>query len=257
MGSGQQRFKFQQEKRFAFAVSSRPKLQKREAESPDAISNASDCVTLVAMPTKPEQMHIRLPPGSPTATPTNDLSSLANRFIKTIKPSTDLRYNLWWTFGVYLEDIPRRLGTNEALDRSIEALTAAHAGFCGVNRQGATVEALTSYSQALKTLRIYLDDRVHAQSSNTLCAVMILLICQLFLGQTRQCWSGHAEGAAQILKARKQSKPRDLFEKKLFVSLRGSVVNPPPHIPPPAFCCWHFLACCNTNDVTALRGPLQ
>lgn len=252
MGSGQQRFKFQQEKRFAFAVSSRPKLQKREAESPDAISNASDCVTLVAMPTKPEQMHIRLPPGSPTATPTNDLSSLANRFIKTIKPSTDLRYNLWWTFGVYLEDIPRRLGTNEALDRSIEALTAAHAGFCGVNRQGATVEALTSYSQALKTLRIYLDDRVHAQSSNTLCAVMILLICQLFLGQTRQCWSGHAEGAAQILKARKQSKPRDLFEKKLFVSLRGSVVNPPP-----AFCCWHFLACCNTNDVTALRGPLQ
>ncbi|KAJ5548181.1 transcriptional regulator family: Fungal Specific TF [Penicillium frequentans] len=224
VGSGQQRFKFQQDKRFAFAVSSRPKAQTRGSDSPEAISNASDFVTIVAMPTKPEQMNIRLPPCSPTVTLTNDLSSLANRFIKTIKPSTDLRYNLWWTFGMYLEDIPRRLGTNEALDRSIEALTAAHAGFCGVNRQGATVEALTSYSQALKILRIYLDDRVHAQSSNTLCAVMILLICQLFLGHTRQCWSGHAEGAAQILKARKKSKPRDLFEKKLFLSLRGSVL---------------------------------
>lgn len=211
-----------------------------ESDSPEAISNASDFVTIVAMPTKPEQINIRLPPCSPTATLTNDLSSLANRFIKTINPSTDLRYNLWWTFGMYLEDIPRRLGTNEALDRSIEALTAAHAGFCGVNRQGATVEALTSYSQALKILRVYLDDRVHAQSSNTLCAVMILLICQLFLGHTRQCWSGHAEGAAQILKARKKSKPRDLFEKKLFLSLRGSVVNYP-HNPPPAFRCLHSL----------------
>ncbi|KAJ6095721.1 transcriptional regulator family: Fungal Specific TF [Penicillium sp. IBT 16267x] len=219
-----QRFKFQQEKRFAFAVSSRPKVHKGDSDFPEAISNASDFVSIVAMPTKPEQMHIRLPPGSPAATLTSDLSSLANRFIKTINPSTDLRYNLWWTFGVYLEDIPRRLGTNEALDRSIEALTAAHAGFCGVMRQGATVEALTSYSQALKTLRIYLNDRVHAQSSNTLCAVMVLLICQLFLGQTTRCWSGHAEGAAQILKARKQCKPRDLFEKKLFLSLRGSVL---------------------------------
>ncbi|KAJ5650673.1 transcriptional regulator family: Fungal Specific TF [Penicillium longicatenatum] len=224
VGSGQQRFKFQQDKRFAFAVSSRPQVQKMDSDSPEAISNASEFVSIVAMPTKPEPMHIRLPPDSPTATLTNDLSSLANRFIKTINPSTDLRYNLWWTFGAYLEDIPRRLGTNEALDRSIEALTTAHAGFCSVHRQGATVEALASYAQALKTLRIYLDDRVHARSSNTLCAVMVLLICQLFLGQTTQCWSGHAEGAAQILQARKQCKPRDLFEKKLFLSLRGSVL---------------------------------
>ncbi|KAJ5759272.1 hypothetical protein N7520_006428 [Penicillium odoratum] len=221
VGSGQQRFKFLQEKRFTVSA---PTVWKRQSYSPETISNASDCVFLVAMPTKPEHIHIRLPPSPPTATMTSVSSSLANRFIKTIDRSTDLRYNLWWTFGAYLEDVPRRLGENEALDRAIETLTAAHAGFCGVNRQGATAEALTKYSQALRMLRVYLDNRVHAQSSNTLCAVMVLLVCQLFLGPTTQYRSGHAEGAAQILKARKQCSPRDLFEKKLFLSLRGSVL---------------------------------
>ena len=177
------------------------------------------------MPTKPDPIQIRLPPDSPTSNPTSDIFSLTSRFIHTIQRTTDLRYNLWWTFGTFLEDVPRRLGANEALDRSVEALAAAHAGFCGLSRTGATVEALTKYSQALRTLRVYLDDRVHAQTSNTLCAVMILLICQLFLGQTNQCWSGHAEGATQILRARKRHKPRDLFEQKLFLSLRGSIVS--------------------------------
>ncbi|KAJ5928939.1 hypothetical protein N7466_007895 [Penicillium verhagenii] len=226
VGSGQQRFKFQQEKGYTpILYTTHTKVSKQESDFPEAISNASEFDFIVTLPTNPKQIHIGLPPGSsPAVALSSDLSSLAIRFIKTIARSTDLRYNLWWSFGAFLEDIPRRLGANEALDRSIEALTAAHTGFCGVDRHGATVEALTKYSQALRTLRVYLDDRVHAQSSNTLCAVMVLLVCQLFLGQGTQCWSGHAEGAARILKARRQCTPRDLFEKKLFLSLRGSVL---------------------------------
>lgn len=197
---------------------------KQESDSPEAISNASTYVFKIAMPTKPKQMQIRLPPDSPIPSPTNELTSLTTRFIKTITRTTDLRYNLWWSFGAFMEEVPRRLGTNEALDRSIEALTAAHAGFCSVTGSGATIEALTKYSQALRSLRVYLNDRVHAQSSNTLCAVMILLLSQTFLGPTNQCWSGHSEGAVSILRARKQYGPRDMFEKKLFLSLRGTVV---------------------------------
>lgn len=146
-------------------------------------------------------------------------------FTQGIKRTADLRFNLWWSFGPFLEDVPRRLGSNEALDRAVDAVTTAHAGFC-VGRVG-TVDALTKYSQALRTLRVYLEDDFHAHSANTLCAVMLLLMCQIFLGPTSKCWSGHAEGAAQILKARKQFGPRDPFEQKLFMSLRGSVVSAP------------------------------
>lgn len=126
---------------------------------------------------------------------------------------------------MFVEDVPRRLGSNEALDRAADALITAHASFC--TRQPVRAEALAKYSHALKTLRVYLDDPLQASASSTLCAVMILLICQTFIGNPGAMVSGHAQGAASILHARKNFGPRDDFERKLFLSLRGSVVNPP------------------------------
>ncbi len=38
-------------------------------------------------------------------------------------------------------------------------------------------------------------------------------------------FTGHAEGAAKILKARKNCAPRDAFERLLLLSLRGPVVS--------------------------------
>ncbi|KAF4763718.1 hypothetical protein HAV15_001717 [Penicillium sp. str.  len=150
------------------------------------------------------------------------MTSLMNSFVGAIKRSADLRYNMWWSFGLFLEDVPRRLGSNEALDRAVDAVTTAHAGFC--TRQPVSTEALAKYSCALKTLRVYLDDPLQASSSSTLCAVMILLVCQTFIGNNGQIMSGHAQGAASILHARKNFGPRDDFERKLFLSLRGSML---------------------------------
>ncbi|KAJ5595149.1 uncharacterized protein N7459_001357 [Penicillium hispanicum] len=207
IGSGQQRFKFQAEKRYA-------NLQRgdRTLSFPD-VPNA--CSSPHSSP-EASGMRVWVPP------PSSEHSLLATAFTSTIKRSTDFRYNLWWTFGAFLEDVPRRLGTNEALDRAVDAVTTAHASFCG--GRGVTIEMLTKYSRALSTLRVYLDDPVHAQSSSTLGAVMLLLACQTFLGQNTGGWTGHAEGAALILRARKNFGPRDDFEKKLFLSLRGVVL---------------------------------
>lgn len=184
---------------------------------------ASSSAAIASRETALQHIYIHIPPETPGTIPSNGLTSLTSAFVRTIKRSTDLRYNLWWSFGSFLEDVPRRLGTNEALDRAVDALTTGHNDFC-VTR-APSMMALTKYSQALHTLRVCLDDSVHAKSSTTLAAVMVLLICQTFLGQSNQCWSGHAEGAAMILKARKHFGPRDPFETKLFLSLRGSVVS--------------------------------
>ncbi|OQE47117.1 hypothetical protein PENCOP_c001G03365 [Penicillium coprophilum] len=201
VGSGQQRFKFKQEQ---FS----------------AKSNRSSQMTVISRTQSAEKKNNSF--GTPQMCPSNGMTSLTSSFVGAIKRSTDLRYNMWWSFGIYLEEIPPRLGSNEALDHAVDAVTTIHAGFC--TRQPASVEALAKYSLALKTLRSHLDNPPQASASSTLCAVMLLLICQTFIGNNGQIVSGHAQGAASILKARKGFGPRDEFERKLFLSLRGSVL---------------------------------
>jgi hypothetical protein len=103
---------------------------------------------------------------------------LLNALVRTIKPSTDFRYNILWTYGGYFEDIPRRLGTNEALDASVKVLISAHSNMC-MHRLRVDRHTLGLYSDALKTLRVCLDDCVKACTAETLCAVSLLLICQV------------------------------------------------------------------------------
>ena len=90
-----------------------------------------------------------------------------------------MRFNLAWNYGDFLEDAVKRLGTNEALDASIKAIVAAHAAFC-IHQDDLTTP-LVLYSSALNKLRICLDDPVKARDVNTLCAVIVLLICQVGL----------------------------------------------------------------------------
>ncbi|KAF2100248.1 hypothetical protein NA57DRAFT_73858 [Rhizodiscina lignyota] len=154
--------------------------------------------------------------------PSNEVDSLSIAFGDMIKASTDLRYNLAWSFGDYLEEIPRRLGTNQALDTSAAALVEAHSVLC--SRGDVTAGALDKYSLALSKLREYLDDPAKAGAPETICSVYLLLISQSFIGFTGGRFTGHSEGAAQILKARRNFAMRDDFEKKLFLSLRATVL---------------------------------
>ncbi|KFZ20753.1 hypothetical protein V502_03004 [Pseudogymnoascus sp. VKM F-4520 (FW-2644)] len=155
-------------------------------------------------------------------TPSSALTLTTDEFIGTMTTSTAVRFNLVYWYGEFLKDIPARLGRNEALDSSVKALTAAHSSYCLQHR--ATPDTLVKYSAALRTLRFYLEDPVKTCSSETLCAVMLLLICQGFLGMTDMGWTGHCEGAALILKARRNYDPNDEFESKIHLSLRAPVI---------------------------------
>jgi hypothetical protein len=44
----------------------------------------------------------------------SELSGLLSSFVETMKPTTSMNFNLAWTYGGFLEEIPRRLGRNEA-----------------------------------------------------------------------------------------------------------------------------------------------
>lgn len=198
MGAGQQRYKFKEHH------VSRNNIVVVHSTKEDSRFNIIGAMKVIPLP------------------PSNELALMTNAFVSTISVSTDLRFNLAWWYGIFLEDIPKRLGINKALDASVMALTETHLDFC--SRRPPTPKALLRYSIALRTLRFYLDEPANACTTETLCAVMVLLICQGFIGNTGFRWTGHCEGAAQILKARKYYDPNDEFESKLFISIRAPVV---------------------------------
>ncbi|RDW69802.1 hypothetical protein BP6252_08822 [Coleophoma cylindrospora] len=154
------------------------------------------------------------------------MTRLASALVGKLDASDDMRYHLCWTYGDYLGDIPKRLGTNEALDTAVAALVSAHS--CLGPRRGrggrATPESIQKYTHALNALRILLDNPAKAREPETLCAVMLLMICHSFIGVHRGRLTGHGEGAAQILKARAFFRTQDLFERKLIFTLRGPVL---------------------------------
>ncbi|KAL4750565.1 hypothetical protein BDW72DRAFT_203832 [Aspergillus terricola var. indicus] len=154
--------------------------------------------------------------------PTNSVALLGQRLVAAMKPQTSLRYNMAWAFGGYLVGVPQRLGVNEALDAAVDALVTAHQAYAACKE--ITVGSLTKYSRALSALRQCLDDSLTAGSSETLCAVSVLLVVQYLVGPSDLRWTGHVEGAARILKARGSCAPRDNFERILLLSLRGPVL---------------------------------
>ena len=169
----------------------------------------------------------------------NRLTRLIAAFVSKIDASADIRIQLPWNFGDFLSDVPRRLGTNEALDAASDALVTSYTNFIA-GHVVATPDVLIKHSNALSALRRCLGDPVKAYSSETLCSTMILMIVQVctdcdptshvltFL-QTLQGLDGtraqsHSVGAAQVLKGRGYTGPKDDFESKLLLSLRGPVV---------------------------------
>ncbi|KAI9749547.1 MAG: hypothetical protein M4579_006832 [Chaenotheca gracillima] len=132
--------------------------------------------------------------------PSNSMTKLASAFVHKVDPTTDIRYQLVWNFGDYLTEVPRRLGANPALDAASEVLVVAHTDYCSRGHRLPSTELLAKYSHALSLLRDVLDDPFMAHSSETLCAIMILMIVQVFesllndkIQFSRQAWKDLVE----------------------------------------------------------------
>lgn len=117
------------------------------------------------------------------STPSHDLSSPITRLtaalVEKIGPSVDVRFHLQESFGPYLADIPCRLGASEALDSATDLVVTAHVRFC-TGSQSPSTTLLAKYSNTLSKLRHDLSDPIKAQSSETLCAIMLLMIYQVY-----------------------------------------------------------------------------
>lgn len=117
--------------------------------------------------------------GSPSGPPGNTASLVAGGFASALQMS-DIRFELS-VYGNFFHDIPRRLGLNEALDASVAAMTIA---FEAIYTRHQPAEVFIKYGKALRALRACLSDPNKAKSPETLCAIWIVLICQVSRGQS-------------------------------------------------------------------------
>jgi hypothetical protein len=102
---------------------------------------------------------------------------MMNDFIQKLQVR-DPRYDICWAYGGLFNEIPKRLGTNAALDASVSAMIAAISGL-GNNHK--SPELFARYGYALKSLKTCLEDPVAVQSSSTLCAIYVIWICQVLV----------------------------------------------------------------------------
>ncbi|KAF4554099.1 Hypothetical protein D9617_5g069750 [Elsinoe fawcettii] len=169
--------------------------------------------------------------------PDNSLTRMINRFTANLDTDRNSNFQLPWNFGPFLEDVPRRLGHNAALDAATEAVMAAYIAFRGRNGREPSKNnqlCLRSYGKAVNSLRECLNDH-RASSSETLCSTMMLLIVETLSGLDKEKVLSHAGGAAGILKARGHAKSRNAFEDKILLSLRGPVIMHALFTPEPLF----------------------
>jgi hypothetical protein len=160
IGLGQQRLKFQDEGQ-KFRINSWACAANHDAMQ--EISTAA--LTRYTHPSIPR-------------TVSNSLTRLSSGLVAGISPEIDVRVQLIWNFGPFLEDIPCRLGVNESLDAAVELLLTAHMWFRMPQRQS-TELCLGKYCRALKALQCCLAVPEKAQSSETLCSTMLLLLYEV------------------------------------------------------------------------------
>lgn len=104
---------------------------------------------------------------------------MTEALVNTIDPSLDISVQLAGNLCGFLHLVPSRLGTNKALDAATDALVTAYTNYRSGHRKADNI-VLCKHSRALNELSSCLNDPVTAYSSETLCAIMLLLTCQVF-----------------------------------------------------------------------------
>ena len=136
---------------------------------------------------------------------------------------TDLRYDLG-TYGAFLRDIPRRLGNSQALDAAVNAITSA---FPLLHTHEYPRHVWVRYNRSLSALRTCLEDPTQAQTSNTLCAIYLIVICQGWLGLYHQSPT-HGEAMAYIIRVAAPRAWQSSFDADLATTVCFPVVRETP-----------------------------
>lgn len=143
----------------------------------------------------------------------------ANSFISVLQIN-DPRYDVT-CYGGFLVELPRRLGTNEALDASMKAMALS---FPAIYNKQLSYQALDSYGKALTALRNCLMDQKKAMTPETLCAIYMISICQGWIGRKDEQEAAHVLGMVHLLQRAIPMTKLSEFEKAVRRTVGISIV---------------------------------
>lgn len=111
----------------------------------------------------------------PSSALSNDKTLVAGNLVHILEfdnPGYDIS-----TYGWFVKDLPRHVGSSKQLDA---AITAFVTGFRPLkDRSVSKVDALDKYVFALKALRESMQDPAQAFSADNMCSIYLISICQV------------------------------------------------------------------------------
>lgn len=119
--------------------------------------------------------------------------------------------------GSFFDFVPSRLGHNAALDNAISCLCTIYRGTSSTSHSSGK-EIYGTYAKALASLRTCIDDPSLQLEPETLCASILLQVCELALNIGRGEWTQLARGTACLLESRGTSRYASPFEHAMLDS---------------------------------------
>lgn len=126
--------------------------------------------------------------------------------------------------GMYLPDLPKRLGYHAALDASAVAFAST---ISCVRTTGAVSQlARSKYISAIKAVQKAVTNSATAYTAETLCAILLLVSCQSWMAANNDVTPSHGGGMAHLLDVLLDKDPRcDSFTVTVVRTATGEVVS--------------------------------
>jgi hypothetical protein len=166
---------------------------------------------------------------------------LARRLVKAME-NDDAGYSIS-DFGSFMQEVPRRVGHNAALDAAVTCLIHTRSAMITIKALN-NLETPKHYLAAVQKLQHCLEDRIDGMSPNTLCAAVLLslvevstkyiislassmLISLKALAGPRlgNSYLAHVGGAGRLLEIQGPQTCKDNFAKEILRFARGGIVS--------------------------------
>ncbi|ATZ56358.1 hypothetical protein BCIN_13g01990 [Botrytis cinerea B05.10] len=128
-----------------------------------------------------------------------------------------------WLSGSFFQYIPGRLGHNIALDDAISCVCSLYCDRSS-NEYTKSNAIYRNYVRALSSLQKCLTEENVCLQSETLCASILLQMCELAVNVDKAKWSGLSRGTSQLIEARGIGRYKDPFDLGMLESQLSYIV---------------------------------
>ncbi|KAJ6784080.1 hypothetical protein PWT90_07133 [Aphanocladium album] len=151
--------------------------------------------------------------------PSNETTHSLARFISILE-ITDPRYDVF-SMSHWLGDLPKRFGSNKALDSAMHGVIAS---FPCLYSKKVTQQALGAYEQALKYVRLSLQDARANVDTECMCALFLLHIMHDWIGKHHDADGIFDLGISYIMKSARSGRMLSEFERAVRRTLTVCII---------------------------------